>query len=387
MRLGINGWRLQWVRTGVARYLHNIVRHWTPETVGGRFDEITFYTPRPLDQRATPLAPGMRERVLRPNARMLVWENVRLGPTATDDVLFCPSYSIPLVRRGRTVVTTHEATLALYPEMYPRQVRLLNKPLHAWSARRATLVLTHTEAARRDISNCYGVPPEKVRVVPLAPAEVFVPVRDDARLADVRRRYLGTDVPYFLFVGKLTARRNIPKLLQAFAEVKRRAPLPHRLLIVGLNTTNQDLVTMAAALGITEQFRYVEYVPDDDLNLIYNAADVFVLPYTYEANSLTAVECQAVGTPVITTRTPGLDELTGGGAVLISQAEVPEIAEAMGRVAADRALRRELSEKGLAHAGRFSWERSARETLAVLHEAATLPLARTLPDEARRPLA
>jgi alpha-1,3-rhamnosyl/mannosyltransferase len=96
------------------------------------------------------------------------------------------------------------------------------------------------------------------------------------------------------------------------------------------------------------------------------------MPYIYEAVSLTALEAQATGTPVICTNTPGLRETTGGAAILMTKAEVPEMVEAMSRLAGDPALRRELAEKGLAHAQRFSWQRCSAETLAVLEEAAHL---------------
>src|SRR3954452_23475624 len=102
MRLGINGWRLCAPHTGVARYLLNVIRYWTPESTS-RFGEITVYTPRPLDRRLVPLPPNIRERVLAPFWPMLVWENLRLGPARGDDVLFLPPYLPPLGPRGAAV--------------------------------------------------------------------------------------------------------------------------------------------------------------------------------------------------------------------------------------------------------------------------------------------
>ncbi len=369
MRLGINGWRIHGRRTGVGRYLFSIVRHWTPEVVSGGFSKITFYTPRPIDRQEIPLPENIEVRVVGPNWQMLVWENLRFAPAAGDDVLFCPSYSRPIMARGRPVVVTYETTAHLYPKLYPRSSRLFYDRLYGWSARHAALVVTTTEAAKRDIVRCYGVPPSKIRVVPLAPADGFRPVRDEALLRRVKEHYLGAAAPFFLYVGKLTTRRNVPKLLEAFALLKRRASLPHKLLVVGLNTTNLDLPALADSLGVAGDVRHVEYVPDADLNLIYNGAEAFVMPYTYEAVSLTTLEAQAVGTPVITTDTPGLRENTGGAALFISRAEAEEIAAAMSRLLQDRSLRQELSEKGLAHAQRFSWKRCAEETIAVLSEA------------------
>jgi glycosyltransferase involved in cell wall biosynthesis len=267
-----------------------------------------------------------------------------------------------------------DATLHLYPEFYPLSARMFHDRLYGWSARHATLVITGTETARQDIARSYKVPLSRIRVVPLAPAEVFRPVPGDTSVAEVRERYLGSSAPFFLFVGKLTARRNVPRLMEAFAELKRHMPLPHRLLVIGLNTTELNLAELAKRLGIWNDFRHVEYVPDEDLNLLYNGAEAFVMPYFYEAVSLTALEAQATGTPVIAVDTPGLRETTDGAALLMSTAEVPDIVDAMFRLAGDASLRRELAEKGLAHARRFSWQRCAEDTLAVIEEAAQLPV-------------
>jgi len=350
MKLGVNGWRIHGRRTGVGRYLLNVVKHWGAELVSGRFEEINFYSPREVDRNEIAVPENIRLRVLRPHWRMIVWENLRLGPAATDDVLFCPSYSRPLVSHGKTVVTTHEATLKLHPKLYPLAGRLFYARLYAWSARQATLVITHTEAARRDIARCYGVPLSRIRVVPLAPAEIFMPLGADPAVAAARERYLGSDFPFFLYVGKLTARRNLPKLLEAFARLKQTTSLPHKLVVIGLRSINLDIAGLAARLGISPHVVHREYIPDEELNLLFNAAEAFVLPYTYEAVSLTALEAQATGTPVITVDTPGLRETTGGRALFMAKAEVPDIAQAMARLAGDPILRRELAESGLQHA-------------------------------------
>jgi glycosyltransferase involved in cell wall biosynthesis len=124
-------------------------------------------------------------------------------------------------------------------------------------------------------------------------------------------------------------------------------------------------------LGIEKDFVYTGYVPDEDLILLYNAAHAFVLPYSYEAGaSLTALEAQAAGLPVITVDTPGLRETTGNEALYMAEAEVPDMVEAMTRAAQDPEFRRGLSEGGLRFARQFSWRRTAAETLAVLEEAA-----------------
>src|SRR5262245_32214390 len=115
MNLGINGWRIHGQRTGVGRYLLNVVRHWTPEVLSD-FSRTTFYVPRPLDRQDVPLPENIGVRVLPSALPMLVWENLCLAPVADDDVLFCPSYTRPLGARRKTVVVTHDAVQMIYPE-------------------------------------------------------------------------------------------------------------------------------------------------------------------------------------------------------------------------------------------------------------------------------
>jgi glycosyltransferase involved in cell wall biosynthesis len=241
---------------------------------------------------------------------MLIWENIRLGPIAKDDVLLCPSYSRPLFARGRTVVAMFDAILHLLPVISSLSARVFKDRLYGWSVRHSTLVITGSVTAREDIVRSYGVPRDRIRIVHLAPAEVFKHLPNHTDIKKITRRYLETAAPYFLFVGKLTARRNIPKLMQAFAELKRRTPSLHKLLVIGLNTTNLKLSELAAELGITADFKHFNYVPDEDLNLLYNGAEAFVMPYSYEAVSLAALEAQATGTPLIAVDTPGLRETT-----------------------------------------------------------------------------
>ena len=373
MKLGVNGWRIHGKRTGVGRYLYNVVRYWAPDVVAGRFEEINLYTPRPIDRHATSLPPNIRERVLGPDSRMLLWENLRFGLSARDDVLFCPSFSRPLFARGRTVVTIFEATLKLYPQYFPREnwytIPSLYLKLYEWSGHHATLILTCTEAGRRDIMKAYGFPAEKIRIVPLAPPEDFHRIEDPAPLTEIRRRAFGRDIPFFLYVGKMTPRRNVPLLMEAFADFKRKTSLPHGLVAVGLNTVHFDLAAHARHLGLGEDFIHREYVSDEELLLLYNAAQAFVLPYTYEALSLPTLEAQVCGLPVITVDTPGLREMTGAKAVLMPAPERDLIAGALSMIAQDEDLRRRLSQEGLDFARQFSWRRTSAETLAVLEEA------------------
>ena len=370
MRLGINGWRLR-TRTGVARVLNNVVRYWTKDFVGDRFDEITIYSPVELADDL-PIPDWINRRVVEPDLPMLAWENVVLPVACGDDVLLCPSYTRPLLTRAKTVSFVFEATQKLYPEYYPARARYINTPLHGWSARHSTRVITNTEQAREDIEQAYGAPPERMRVVPLAPAEIFHADYPAAQLLAVRKKYAGADVPYFLYVGKLTARRNVPHLLTALSKMRDGGSYPHRLVIVGLNTTQIDIAGMARDLGISEHVKYYPYVADEDLAPLYSAAEAFVLPYSYEsAAALTLLEAQAAGTAAITTGTVGLRQAAGEAALFVPDVDPDTLAKAMRRITNEAELRADLIARGGENARHYSWQRTSSETLDICREAAS----------------
>lgn len=369
MRLGVNGWRILGHHTGVGRYLYNILRYWTPENVDGRFSELTLYTPLPYPMAEKPLPPEIHNRVLRPAWRMLIWENLRLGPTAGDDLTYHPSFSIPLWRRGRSVVVIHEVIHELYPHLFPASVRLFYKHLYRWSARHATLIISGSEASKQDVARQMKISPDKIRVVPMAAADFFHCQPEAAVLAAVRSKYLDPETPFFLFVGKLSGRRSLPLLLGGFAAFKKQTGLPHKLVVVGLNIHKVNVAQLIEELGISGEVIYPGFISDEDLNALYHLATGLISPALYEPICLPVMEAQAAGAPVICSDSPGMREATGGQAMLLPKPEVEEMAKAITRLAQDEELCRRLSQDGREHARQFSWERSSKETLNVLAEA------------------
>lgn len=372
LTLGVSAWRLHGQRTGIARYLLSIIERLTPELVQERFSSITVYAPRPLAPAGIQLPLGVTERVLSSRLPLLPWENFRLGPAAADDIVFYPAYSRPLLARGAIVVTTHDATMKIVPEMFDRRARLMYAPLYGWSARAATLVITTSEAAKRDISSAWDIDPEKIRVTPLAAAAVFSRLPDSVDRAALRAGMFGDDFPYFLIVGKISGRRNVPELLRGFLSFKRQTGAPHRLMIAGPDYAIDVVRRMSAEMGVGADVMTRANASDDELSVIYNCAEAFVTPSVYENGSLPVFESQATGTPVISVDTPGTREITGGAALLIPRLDADSLATAMSTIASDPALRQDLSIRGLANSRQYSWERCARETLAVCREAAEL---------------
>jgi glycosyltransferase involved in cell wall biosynthesis len=372
LTLGVSGWRLHGQRTGVARYVLSILERLTPAVIDGRFRAVNVYTPSPLKAAGIHLPSSVTERVLASRAPMLLWDNLHVARKAADDVVFYPSFSRPFVARGATVVTTHEAIMKIVPQMFDRRARFVYAPLYGWSARAATLVITTSQAAKRDIAAAWDIDVAKIRVTPLAAAAAFSPLPESVDRAALRAKMFGTDAPYFLFVGKISGRRNIPELLRGFQAFKRATGRAHRLVIAGPDYAVQAAMRMAGETSIGPDLITRTYVPDEELNAMYNCADALVLPSVYENGSLPVFEAQAAGTPVISVDTDGTREVSGSAAVLIPTLSSEGIASAMTQIAEDDALRRSLSTRGLANSKQYSWERCARETVAVCHEAALL---------------
>lgn len=370
MKLGINGWRMVGAHTGVGRYVYNIVRQWTPTQINNRFSNVTLYTHKPLDSKKKPLPHNIKQHIIPPAWRMLVWENLRLGPRVKDDVVYHPSFSIPLWRRGRSVVVLHEIVHELYPHLFPRSVQLFYRYLYRWSAKKATLIICGAEASKQDIAHHLDIPLDKIRVIHMAPAGFFREPIQATAVETNRNTYVGHQTPYFLFVGKLSGRRSIPLLLEGFAAFKKQTHLPHKLVVVGFNIHNLDISRMLAELNITDDVIYPGYVSDDVLRLLYKGAIALISPTLYEPISLPVMEAQAVGTAVIATDSGGMRETTGGHAHLIKEPTVNKMASAMTELAQNPTLRDDLVQKGLAYSQQFSWQRTAQLTLDVLEEAA-----------------
>lgn len=372
MKLGVDGWRLQGARTGVRRYLINVLRHWTADATSP-FSRVTCYLPRQPDRDELALPANIELRVLDSPLAMLAWDNLRLAPAVDEDILFCPSYSRPLLTRGRTVVATHDAVSQIHPELFPLSVRLFYNRLYGWSARHAALVVTNSEAARQDIAACWKVSPDRIRVVHLAPLELFRPSDDAATVDECHRRIVGSGAPFFMFAGKMSGRRNVPVLLEAFARFKRQTRHAHVLVLVGLNPQQIDIVALCRRLALSADVRLCGFVSDEDLNLLYNRTDALVMPSVYETVSLPVMEAQAAGAPVICIDTEGMREITGGAAAMIPELTASALVEAMVRVVEDPAFRSRIAAQGLENSARFCWQRCSRETLAVLAEAAAIP--------------
>jgi glycosyltransferase involved in cell wall biosynthesis len=247
---------------------------------------------------------------------------------------------------------------------------LLNRPLVDLAARRADAIITVSQSAKRDIVRLYGLPPDRVHVVHEAAAPSFRPIDDDHELERVRRLYV-LPARFILYVGTIEPRKNLPKLIEAFASRRKSGDLAHQLVCAGpYGWLSHDIEARIDRLQIADAVRFTGYVPFDDLPALYNLAEMFVFPSLYEGFGLPVLEAMASGVPVITGPVPALMEVAGGAVEHVDGLDAESLGDRMVALARDRDRRRELRRLGLERAHSFSWRRAARETLDVYRQTA-----------------
>jgi glycosyltransferase involved in cell wall biosynthesis len=370
MRIGVSAWRLFGQRLGIGRYIEYMLKHWS--TMLAPHDQVDVFVHEPFDRDALQLSSSFSTHVVRPKLTNAVWENLLLPRAARGcDVLFGPSYTLPLAYRGRSVVVIHSVDEA-EPGAHSWWHHLTFSQKYRLSALRADTVIVNAHTAKQRAQEYYGVPPEKLEVIWLGADAAFRPLNDPELARATRTRYFGRDRPYILFAGGMSKRRNVPMLLEAFSEVLRREHIPHGLLFVGPNRAGLPFRELAERFGIADSVVQTDgiFARHEEMVPIYNAADAFVLPSSSEGFSLTMAEAMACGLPVVTVNRAALGEVAHGFALTLEQPEVGALADAIYQVITDTALAERLRQRSLERSRDLRWEVTARRTLAVLRQVA-----------------
>lgn len=271
---------------------------------------------------------------------------------------------LPLALPCPGAVTVHDLSFLRYPQAFKPLKRLYLRFMTRRSVQQAGLVITVSESTRQDVIRLLGIAPAKVRVV-LNGVEASYRPLDAMSLEDFRRR-VGLAEPFILYVGTLEPRKNIPCLLQAFHQLKQRADVPHKLVLIGAKGwLYQPIFVTLEALGLQDQVLFPGFVSPADLVSWYNAAEIFVYPSLYEGFGLPVLEAMACGTPVVCSDRSSLPEVAGDAALQVDPTRPDALAEALWSLIQDPSLRHHMAGKGIARAQYLTWDRSARETVRV----------------------
>jgi glycosyltransferase involved in cell wall biosynthesis len=370
LRIGIDATSLPAQLTGAGNYVFQLL---SALARGDRANEYLVFTTSCQAEALGVEREGFRvvRRDFPGRGMRLAWEQLALPALVHRyrlDVLHSPHYTMPLRHSARSVVTFHDLTFVLYPELHQLAKRLFFPAMMRWTARHAQRIIAVSESTRVDLVRTLGVSPERVTTV-LSAADADYRPTAPARVAEVCARYGIRAGEYLLYVGVLEPRKCIDQLVEAFGRI---APAANglQLVIAGKRGWMYDQIfAQVAALGLEERVRFPGYVPRADLPGLYSGARAFVYPSRYEGFGLPVLEAMSCGTPVVTTNVSSLPEVAGDGALLVDPGDVTGLTAALARVVHDASLRRELSCRGQIRAANFSWERCAKDTVRV-YEAA-----------------
>lgn len=343
--------------TGTEHYSTEVIRRLVERRRWG----YRLYCRQSLDQPP----PGADLRLLRPGR---LWTHLALGrelARARPDLLFVPAHVLPLRPLVPAVVTVHDLGYLAWPEAHTWLQRFY---LH-WSTRRhvrrARWLIADSAVTRADLVRHYGADPARVAVVHLGVDEDLAPAPPAA--VDQLRARLGLPpgLPYFVHVGTRQPRKNLRRLIQAFAAAAQRSDAA-LVLAGGSGWGGEDLAGEAERCGVARRVLLAGYLPRPDLAALYSGALAALLPSLYEGFGLTALEAMACGTPVLCSNTSSLPEVVGAAALQFDPLDVPAMAAAMDRVVGEDALRARLVALGHRRASQFTWARCAAATESVL---------------------
>lgn len=383
MKLGIDA-RLLHSSTGIGRYTRSLFVEFARHPY--QTDELYWLHDQPQAAPTTFLPPDFPDSRLPPQFHLcaarcktrIVWTNWRVPPLLHQhdiDVYHgvC-NFELPIRKVCRYVVTIHDLVPLFFPQLVPKKHLLFFRMFMKRAAHTADLIITDSEHSRRDIIAHLGVPAAKVRVVYLGYTPRERPPDDPEHRRAVLARY-GIRAPYLLFVGVLEPKKNLERLLKAFALLRRDSTVGQNLQLViagGQGWFVERIFRDVRALGLDQQVIFPGFVPEADLPELYAGAEVFVFPSIYEGFGLPVVEAMSYGVPVVTSNISSLPELVGEAGVLVDPFTPEAICEGVATVLRDSQLRTAMRHKGRAQARQFSWQRTAEATYRIYQEAARL---------------
>ncbi len=364
MLIGIDASRAATARrTGTEAYSLYLIRALLSLSSGHRF-RLFFNQPPPAG--LVPAAPNVELSMI-PFPRL--WTHLRLAAKLVQrpvDVLFVPSHVLPLAFPGRAAVTVHDLGYLHFPDAHPA----FNRWYLDWSTRRnvrrASAVIADSEATRRDLVAHCRADPAKIVVAYPGRDETLQPVPPTAAaLAAVRQKY-GIEGDYLLHIGTLQPRKNLIRLMDAYAQVRERHPALQLVLAGQPGWLAGHILARSRQVGAI----LPGFVADENKPALLSGAAAFVFPSLYEGFGFPVLEAMACGTPVICSDSSSLPEVAGDAAVLVDPQDTAGLAAAIERVLSDDLLRAGLVQRGLENVKRFSWESCAQQVLAAIEGAA-----------------
>ena len=285
-----------------------------------------------------------------------------------SDITHFFNYIVPPFVHGKKVVTIHDMVYKAFPETMNSKTRILLNLAMNKSMKRADVVVTDSEFSRSEIIKYFPQYRDKVEVVPCGvDCDMFKPVQDRSIIEKVKANH-NIKGKYFLYLGTLEPRKNLTRLVKAYEILSRRKEdCPLLVLAGGKGWLYDEIFEEVNKSGLGDKVIFTQYIPGEEICPLMNGAEAFVFPSLYEGFGMPPLEAMACGTPVIVSGSASLPEVVGDCGLIVDAYSEESIADAMGKIADNEELRKQLSEKGIIRAREFSWKKSA-EKLYTIYE-------------------
>jgi glycosyltransferase involved in cell wall biosynthesis len=367
--------------TGVGVYTLELLRRLPQVDPDTRYEAWYLNARRALrpwrwGRRSLPGISGLREKWTAFPAQTferlsLRYELPRLEWFTDFDIVFAPNFVPPPTRSRHLVLTIHDLAFRKFPETAPLATRRWLKRLDR-ALKQAAEVIVPSEATRADLLELYPVKPDRVTVIHHGVDTERIHPAAEGEIERVRKRY-GVEGRYLLFLGGLEPRKNLPRLVRAYA----RSGADAKLVLAGASVpwNPEGRNELQGTLGdLPEDVRrrviLTGYLGTRDKTALLTGAEALAFPTLYEGFGFPLLEAMACGTPVLTSNVSSLPEVAGDAALLVDPLDEEAIADGIGRLVTDAAFRHRLIEAGNRQVERFSWDDSARKHAEVLHRAA-----------------
>jgi alpha-1,3-rhamnosyl/mannosyltransferase len=353
--------------SGIGRYSWELAQRIGDDS---RIKDVRFYrNGQWIDDPATLLQPPPEttpfqrwlKRRTRPPRAIREARNRRIG---RSHLFHGPNYFLPEMGEGG-VITIHDLSVFRYPETHPEERLRYFEREFAKSLARAQHIITDSETGRREVIDQFSLSPDQVTAVHLGVGPAYHP-RPVETLRDPLARYALEPNGYALCVSTVEPRKRIPELLDAWEKLPSAVRNRWPLMVTGGAGWLSEAIDARMARGAREGWvRYLGFVPEEDLPLLYAGAALFVYPSIYEGFGLPPVEAMASGTPVVVADASCLPEVTEGAAMLVQPEDIDGFSLRIEEALTDAAWRQDARARGLVAAAGYGWERCAARTVDV----------------------
>lgn len=355
-------------KVGIGEYafelLHNFYKL-TPKRSDLKFKVYLKDNPR---SDMPPPAPFWQYKIVKPKK---LWTRFGLPlnlytQRPVPNVFFSPNHYGPRFSSIKTAISIMDLSFVYFPELFTKKDLYQLTNWTKYSAIKAKKIFTISEHSKNDIIKTYAVDPKNVVVTHLGIKGVSEAGKT-SNMEDLKKKF-GINKKYILFVGTLQPRKNIERLVEAFSKLSEK---DLELVIVGKKGwLYEPILASPAKYNVEDRVKFLDFVENEDLPAIYSNALCFVLPSLYEGFGLPVLEAMKFGCPVVTSNVSSLPEAGGDAALYFDPESAEDIAKTIEKVITDEKLRQEMIKKGYNQISKFSWEKTAKETLKVLEDLA-----------------